>query len=386
MQKFKRLLWTKTQYAAPDMPEPQVADPFHQPLQVDLGIAQVSVNGRRLNVASRIVHDMPFGTLRSYSHSDLADAAGVFVVPPLSGHFPVLFRDLIIGLLQEHPVFLADWKNVRHIGVEEGAFSLQDTIDYIVRMIKDIGPDVHVVSVCQSAVPALSAVALVNQSSRELAPRSLTLMGGVIDPLANPTRVADLLRELPLEWFFTNVIQAVPPGFAGNGRLVYPAHIQLTGLMAYLRRHVSEGRELSRKLVRDDGLDPRSFPFLGLYSSLMDLAAQLFLENIETVYQERRILDGRLDCHGETVRPEAIEATALMTIEGDEDDIAAPGQTYAAHGICTHVPEWLRGHAVIRRAGHFSLFHGDLFRAEVLPEIERFFSMLSSGRPDSRRS
>lgn len=360
------------------MHERPVADPFNQPLQVDLGLSKLSFGSRQLSVRSRTFLELPFCTLRCYEHADQYGDSAVLVIPPLSGHFPVLFRDLLIGLLQRHTVYLADWKNARHVSPDAGAFGFEQNIGYILRMISAIGPNLNVISICQSAVPALSAVSVISRSKTELSPRSLTLIGGAIDPLANPTRVVRLLRERKLEWFLANVVQPVPSGLLGQERLVYPAHIQLTGLLAYLTRHVQEGLELSKKLASDDGLDPRSFSFLRLFSTVMDLPAELFLENIEAVYHERRLLSGRLRYRGEAVMPDKIESTALMTIEGQEDDIAAPGQTYAAHRICSNLPDNLRRHFVIEEAGHFSLFHGDKFRAGVLPNIEAFISSVPS--------
>ncbi|KUO55016.1 MAG: hypothetical protein APF80_10355 [Alphaproteobacteria bacterium BRH_c36] len=360
------------------MPDHPVEDPFNQPAQLDLGIAglRCGPDSSALQVHSAV--ELPFCTLRSYSIAGRTGTGAALVVPPLSGHFPVLFRDFVLGVLQHRNVHVAEWKNARHVSLENGPFGFEHNIEYIVRMIEALGPDLNVIGICQSAVPALAAVSVLSEKKSALAPHALVLLGGAIDPMANPTRVVALLRERSLEWFYVNVIQRVTSQCAGKGRLVYPAHIQLTGLLGYLTRHVQEGRELSRKLTHDDGSDPKSFPFLRLYTAIMDLPVELFMENIETVYHERRILDGRLTYRGETVRPEAIEATALMTIEGLEDDIAAPGQTFAAHRICRNIPGGRRKHFVVADAGHFSLFHGDRFRADVLPQIDRFITSLST--------
>lgn len=359
------------------MPDHPVADPFNQPAQIDLGISELRLGSKQSVVHVHSALELPFCSLRTYSHAGSTGSSAVLVVPPLSGHFPVLFRDFILGLLQHHTVHVAEWTNARHVGLDNESFGFKQNIEYVVRMIEALGPDLNVIGICQSAVPVLSAVSIVNQSNSQVEPRSLILIGGAIDPLANPTRVVGLLRERNLEWFFANVIQRVTADCSGKGRLVYPAHIQLTGLLAYLTRHVQEGLELSRKLAHDDGSNPELFPFLRLFTTIMDLPAELFLENIETVYHERRILDGRLSYRGDTVRPEEIEATALMTIEGLEDDIAAPGQTYAAHRLCRSIPDERREHFVVEAAGHFSLFHGDRFRASVLPRIERFIASLA---------
>jgi len=360
------------------MPDHPVEDPFNQPAQIDLGLVGLRCGPGTSALRVHNALELPFCSLRSYLLRGRSGIGAALVIPPLSGHFPVLFRDLVRGLLLHRNVHVAEWKNARHVSLENGPFGFEHNIEYIVRMIETLGPDLNVIGICQSAVPALAAVSVLSEKKSALAPRTLVLLGGAIDPMANPTRVVGLLRERSLEWFYENVIQRVTSQCAGKGRLVYPAHIQLTGLLAYLTRHVSEGRELSRKLMHDDGSDPKSFPFLRLYTAIMDLPVELFLENIETVYHQRRILDGRLTYRGDTVRPQAIEATALMTIEGLEDDIAAPGQTYAAHRICRNIPDARRGHLVVADAGHFSLFHGDRFRTDVLPQVDRFIASLTT--------
>lgn len=355
-----------------------VADPFKQPAQVPLDIEEVIVGSRRLPVQQTTVLEMPFCTLRAYGHAELRNGGSIFFVPPLSGHYPVLFRDLILGLIQNHKVYVAEWTSARHVRSDYGAFTFEDNIAYIARMLEAVGPKANVLSICQSVVPTLAAASFMIETSARLGPRSMIFMAGPVDPLANPTRVVDLLRQRSLEWFIHNVIQEVPAGCPGQGRLVYPAHIQLSGLLSYLTRHVIEGGELARKLADDDGAAPITHPFLTLFSTVMDLAAEVFLENIETVFHERRLLRGGIGYRGRVIAPECIQNTGLMTIEAEDDDIAAPGQTYAAHQVCRKIPDRLREHLLLRGAGHFSLFHGETFREFVLPEINQFISSVSA--------
>jgi poly(3-hydroxybutyrate) depolymerase len=237
-----------------------------------------------------------------------------------------------------------------------------------------LGPGAHVIALCQGAVPALAATALLAEHEPELAPRSLILLGGPVDPLANPTRVVQLLRNNPPEWFEQNVVKRVGPSYPGASRKVYPARHQMSALTAYFYRHWTSGGELRGQMLADDGIDPKTVPFFDLFTSLMDLPAQLFLENIQKVFQDRDIWTGQLEWRGHAVDFGAIRHTALMTIEGTNDDIAAPGQTRAAHQLCPNVPTSMRRTLAVEGAGHFGLFHGQGWRRKILPEINAFMA------------
>jgi poly(3-hydroxybutyrate) depolymerase len=269
-------------------------------------------------------------------------------------------------------VLLLDWTNVRHVSAGHGQFGFDDNIETVIRMVRHGGPGLSVVAVCQGGVPALAATALLAAVDDPAAPASLTLIAAPVDPLAKPTRVVRLLRERPLSWFEDSANSVVPDIYAGTGRLVYPAPLQLSALLTYLRRHLDQSGELRAKAHHDDGADPRRFPFLDLYSSIMDLDAMHFVENIDRVFHRRALLQGTLQCGGELVDVRAVRHTALLTIEGQEDDIAAPGQTSAAHALCTALPTDLHQKQVVNGAGHFSLFHGAVFRREVLPILRDF--------------
>lgn len=309
----------------------------------------------------------PFHRLRLFRHEDTPDGAPVLIVPPLSGHFPVLLRDMVLDLVAVSPVALLDWANVRHVPLAEGAFGFEDNIAAIRSAIVSLGPDVSVIALCQGGVPALAAVADLAATNPGAAPLALTLIAAPVDPLANPTPVVGLIRGRSRYWYEIVPIATVPPGSAGQGRWVYPARTQLAALRLYLDRQVREDTELARKIAHDDGSDPARFPFLDLYTSIMDIDARHFAENIDSVFLSRRLPSGEMTFEGRPIDPGAIRRTTLTTIEGAEDDIAAPGQTAAAHALCRNLPDDRRRRLVVPGAGHFSLFHGGGWRREVLP-------------------
>ena len=345
-----------------------------QPARRDFGITDVLAREVRAPVYSRDAVVTPFCTLLEFGRSGIAPKADFLVVAPLSGHFPVLLRDLVLGLLADFRVYVTDWHNVRHIPVDQGAFGLDTNIDCVLDMMKRLAPGLNVIALCQAGVPAFAATAILARDHDPHTPAALILVAAPIDPLANPTRVVQLLRSRPLSWFEANVITTVPEIYRGSGRQVYPAHLHLIPLWAYLTRRVSEGGEVASKILFDDGADPGRFPFLDLYTSIMDLDAKFFLENTKIVFQDCLLRRGALRFQGELVDPRAIQRTALLTIEGERDDIAAPGQTCAAHILCTFLPERLHHRILVQGSGHFSLFYGNTWRREVLPAIQNFLA------------
>lgn len=357
-----------------------------QPARRALGIDAVRIGRALLPVRTRELDATPFATLVAFEQDDgrvrpdiLPD---ILIVPPLSGHFGILLRDMVVALLADFRVLLIDWSNVRHVPARHGPFGFDDNVATVVRMARRGRPELAMVGVCQGGVPALAATALLAAMDEPAVPASLALIGAPIDPLARPTRVVRLLRERPLGWFVGTASAVVPDGFPGAGRVVYPARLQLDALLAYLQRHLGQSGELREKVRHDDGADPARFPFLDLYSSIMDLDAKHFVENIDVVFHARALCQGSLRCHGVPVDLRAIETTTLLTIEGTEDDIAAPGQTSAAHALCTALPADLHRKQVVAGAGHFSLLHGAVFRREVLPVLREF---CDRGRESSSR-
>lgn len=350
----------------------------HQPVRRDFGITTVAVGRRTAPVRTVDLAATPFFRLTEFSRTDIADLPGLLIVAPLSAHFPVLMRDLVLGLLPSFKVYVTDWLNVRHVPAHHGPFGLEDNISSAAGAIRSLPPGLTVLGLCQGGMPALAATALLAAHLPDHAPAALILMGSPIDAFANPTGVAQLARTRSLSWFETNFVKSVPGSYGGAGRRVYPAHMHVMPLWMYLTKRLGERGEIRQKVFFDDGADPKRFPFVDLYTSLMDLDAAFFLDNTNAVFLERLLPRGLLRVKGEAVEPRAIERTALLTIEGDADDVAAPGQTSAAHALCSALPEDSRGRLIVPGAGHFSLFHGNTFRRHVLPVIANFASLHSA--------
>lgn len=344
----------------------------NQPARRSFGITYATVNDARLPIRTRDIAKTPFCTLVEFSAPGFAPDGDLLIVAPLSGHFAVLARDLITGLLPYFRVYVTDWINVRHVPAKYGFLGLDGNIASVLNGIRKLPEGLHVLGLCQGGVPALAATALLASGNGTRTPASLILMASPIDPLANPTRVVKLLREKPLSWFERSVLATVPEGYAGAGRQVYPANTQLGALLAYLAKHVSEGSDSGAKIIYDDGNEPRAFPFLDLFTSIMDLDAAFFLENTRYVFHECLLPRGALRFQGERADPGAICRTAILTIEGERDDIAAPGQTSAVHAVTKSLPSYLHRRLVLPHAGHFSLFYGDTWRSAVLPAIRSF--------------
>ncbi len=352
----------------------------HQPARRDFGITQVMAGDLRLPVQTRDALKTPFFKLVEFSTGEVPPQGDLLIVTPLSGHFAILARDLIVGLLPYFRVYVTDWVNVRHVPARYGAFGLEKNISSVVAAIKALSPGAAVLGLCQGGVPALAATAVLSQRGETNVPARLILIASPIDPLANPTRVVTLVRSRPLSWYENTLIAPVPECFTGHGRRVYSANLHLLTLSAYLTRHVSQGTDTGAKLLFDDGAEPARFPFFDLYTSLMDLDAQFFLENTRSVFQDCLLPNGALHFEGEPIVPGAIHTTSLLTIEGGRDDIAAPGQTSAAHGLCTAIPTYLRRRLIVPHSGHFSLFYGETWRNTVLPAIRDFRGFRRRGR------
>lgn len=353
-------------------PESQLFAGGNQPARRTLGLSSIAVKGNVIPVQTSELFATPFCALVEIARADTEPRYNVLLAAPLSGHFPVLLRDLIIGLLPFCRVYLTDWINVRHVPAEDGSFGLDTNISHLLQAINALPAGLNVIALCQAGVPALAASARLAAGNDPKTPDSLILIGAPIDPLINPTGIAMLLRSRPPGSLEANLIKPVPKPFAGAGRSVYPAPLHLISLWLYLTRRVSEGGELCSKVLFDDGVDAYRFPFLDLFTSIMDLDSRFLLENTRAVFQETWFRNGifRFDCA--RTDPAAIERTALLTIEGELDDIAAPGQTSAAHALCRSLPARLHRRLVVPGSGHFSLFHGNACRRYVVPAIRAF--------------
>jgi poly(3-hydroxybutyrate) depolymerase len=323
-------------------------------------------------VAQRRLVDRPFCRLIHLDRDIHRDDPRLLVVAPLSGHFSALLRDLLAALVPDHDVFVTDWVDAREVPVGCCDFGVADNISYVLDFVRYLGGSLHLLGLCQSAMPSLAATALLAQDHDLAQPRSITLINGMLDTRIEPTRIDRLARFHSLDWFRRSAISPVPIGYPGQRRLVYPAAMQHAGLMAYLARHLASGGELLAKVVHDDGEGAEDQPFFELYLSVMDLPATFFLDMIRLVFHEFALPQSRLLCRGERVDLAAITRTALLTVEGEHDDVSGRGQTYVAHGLCRNISRGRRMHYLQRGVGHFGTFYGRVWRTEIMPRLRAF--------------
>lgn len=307
--------------------------------------------------------------------SQMKDQPTVLVVAPLSGHHATLLRDTVKSLLADHKVYITDWTDARMVPVEAGPFHLDDYVAYVQEFIRHIGPEVNVISVCQPTVPVLAAISLL-ASAGDVAPRTMTMMGGPIDARRSPTAVNNLAMNKSYEWFEHNVIYRVPVNYPGAGRRVYPGFLQHTGFVAMNPdRHLSSHYDYFLDLVRgDDESADAHRTFYDEYNAVLDMPAEYYLDTIKVVFQDFALVNGTWEVHGELVRPQDIKSTALLTIEGELDDISGAGQTKAAHELCTGIPKDRQFHYDVIGAGHYGIFSGRRWRENVYPEVRKFIA------------
>ncbi len=342
----------------------------------EFAIVETVVAGRTLPVLEEEVLAHPFCTLRHFEKPGGERQPRVLVVAPLSGHFATLLRGTVETLLPEHDVYITDWINARNVPLFHGRFGLDDFIDLVVAFLRHLGPRTHVVAVCQPSVPVLAAVSLMAADGDAAQPASMTLMGGPIDTRRNPTQPNRLATSRPLEWFERNVIETVPARYPGAFRRVYPGFLQLAGFMTMnLDRHVSAHFDLFKHLVRGDGESAEATKrFYDEYTAVMDLPADFYLQTIARVFQEHALPLGRFASRGRRVEPAAIRRTALLTVEGENDDICAVGQTAAAHELCTGLPAAMKRHHLQHKVGHYGVFNGRRWRTEIYPKVRDFIA------------
>ena len=311
----------------------------------------------------------------------MKEQPSVLVVAPLSGHHSTLLRDTVKSLLQDHKVWITDWTDARMVPVEAGPFHLDDYIRYVQEFIGLIGPDVHVISVCQPTVPVLAAISLLASAGKPT-PLSMTMMGGPIDARKSPTAVNNLAMNRSYEWFENNVIHRVPQNYPGANREVYPGFLQHTGFVAMNPdRHATAHYDYFLDLVRgDDDSTEAHRKFYDEYNAVLDLPAEYYLDTIKTVFQDFSLVKGTWEVDGHLVRPQDITATALLTIEGELDDISGAGQTKAAHGLCTGVPKARQFHYDVAGAGHYGIFSGRRWRDIVYPQVRDFIARFETER------
>ncbi|MDI9332641.1 MAG: polyhydroxyalkanoate depolymerase [Alphaproteobacteria bacterium] len=353
------------------------------------GIKSVPVDGVEVVIHERIEVDKPFCELRRFKRfsddaatlNKLKGQPVVLVVAPLSGHYATLLRDTVRTMLGGHKVYITDWKNARMVPLEDGEFHLDDYVNYVqefIRYLQGQYGNVHIMSVCQPTVPVLAAVSLM-ASRGEKTPLSMTMMGGPIDASRSPTAVNNLAMNKSFQWFENNMIYRVPSNFPGAGRRVYPGFLQHTGFVAMNPdRHLSSHYDYFLDLIKGDNSSAESHrQFYDEYNAVLDMDADYYLETIQTVFQEFKLVNGSWDVKNpqgepERVCPQDIKTTALLTIEGELDDISGSGQTEAAHGLCASIPESRSHHLEVQGAGHYGIFSGRHWREVVYPCVCAF--------------
>ncbi len=341
-------------------------------------ISEVSVGGERVPVQIVPVWQRPFCRLlhfqRIFDRPPHRVQPKVLVVAPMSGHYPTLLHGTVEALLPSHDVYITDWSDARTVPLADGRFDLDDYVDYVISILHLLGGDTHVVAVCQPSVPVLAAVALMEADADPSVPRSMVLMGGPIDTRVNPTAVNNLAETRGVDWFRRNVITKVPFPHAGFMRDVYPGFLQLHGFVSMnLDRHIEAHQKLFMHLVAGDGDSAQKHrEFYDEYLAVMDLAAEFYLQTVEAVFVNHLLPRGLLRHRGERVNPAQIRRVALMTVEGEHDDISGVGQTRAAHDLCVNIPDSRKAHWLQPGVGHYGVFNGSRFRAEIAPRIADF--------------
>ena len=355
----------------------------------DIHQVEVGNKGVSLAIHERIELDKPFCELRRFKRftddsdtlTKLKNQPAVLIVAPLSGHYSTLLRDTVKTMLKDHKVYITDWKNARNVPLSDGAFHLDDYVNYVQEFIRHLQGkygNCHVVSVCQPTVPVFAAISLM-ASRGEKTPLSMIMMGGPIDARRSPTSVNNLATTKPFEWFENNVIYRVPASFAGKGRRVYPGFLQHTGFVAMNPdRHASSHYDYFKDLIKGDGASTEAHrKFYDEYNAVLDMDADYYLETIKTVFQDFKLVNGTWDVMSpdgklERVKPSDITTTAVMTVEGELDDISGSGQTRAALDMCTGVATKQKTHLEAKGAGHYGIFSGRRWRDVVYPAVTDF--------------
>jgi poly(3-hydroxybutyrate) depolymerase len=349
----------------------------------EFGITNIQVDGVDVVVQQQTVIDKPFCKLIRFKRFTddgkllevMRHQPSVLVVAPLSGHHSTLLRDTVRLLLQHHKVYITDWVDARMVPAAVGPFRLDDYVHYVQEFIRHIGPEVHVISVCQPTVPVLAAVSLM-ATAGEKTPRTMTMMGGPIDARKSPTAVNNLAMNKSIEWFENNVIYSVPHNYPGVGRPVYPGFLQHSGFVAMNpNRHMTSHYDYFKDLIRGDDESADSHrEFYDEYNAVLDLPAEYYLDTIRTVFQEFALVNGDWSVAGKLVRPQDIKTTALLTIEGELDDISGAGQTAAALDLCSGIAKARKRHYDVKGAGHYGIFSGRRWRELAYPEIQELIA------------
>ncbi len=343
------------------------------------GLDEIEIDGVVYPVLEDVVWTRPFCNLLRFVRPDFPDGANqpkLLIVAPMSGHYATLLRGTVETFLPYFDVYITDWADARMMPLAVGFFDLDDYIDYLREILEDLGPGVHTLGVCQPAVPLLAAAALMEASGDTSSPASMTLMGGPIDTRRSPTEVNKLAEKRGVEWFRRNCLHTVPFPYPGFGRQVYPGFLQLSGFMAMnLGRHVTAHLDMFNHLVAGDGDSAEKHrEFYDEYLAVMDLAAEYYMQTVETVFVRHALPKGEMTHRGQPVDLTAIRNCGLLTVEGEKDDISGVGQTHAANELCVNIPETKKQYYLAVGVGHYGVFNGSQFRKEIAPRIRKFIA------------
>ena len=348
-------------------------------------ISSTLVGGERVPIHISTVWERSFCKLirfeRLFERPPKRPQPRLLIVAPMSGHHASLLRGTVEAFLPNHDVYITDWVDARMVPLSEGSFDLDDYIDYVISILHALGGDTHVVAVCQPSVPVMAAAAIMEADDDPYVPTSMVLMGGPIDTRVNPTAVNKLAEKRGIDWFRTHVITKVPFPNPGFMRDVYPGFLQLNGFVSMnLDRHIEAHKQLFLHLVRGDGDSAQKHKeFYDEYLAVMDLAAEFYLQTVDTVFVRHALSKGEMTHRGRPVDPGRIKRVALLTIEGEHDDISGVGQTEAAHRLCVNIPPDRQAHWLQQGVGHYGVFNGSRFRSEIAPRISDF--VLSMNQP-----
>ncbi|MDH5723665.1 MAG: polyhydroxyalkanoate depolymerase, partial [Alphaproteobacteria bacterium] len=351
-------------------------------------LKETHIGGKKVSITEQKIVKKPFCTLLHFKRNIKRNDPKVLLVAPMSGHFATLLRGTVEALLPHHDVYTTDWHDARQVPLREGTFDLDSYIAYLRDFMHILGPDTHLIAVCQPAVPVLAAVSLMASDNDPNQPLSMTLMGGPIDTRISKTEVTELAEKRPLKWFEKSVVYNVPFYYPGAFRKVYPGFLQLSGFMSMnLEKHFGSYMKFYHHLITGDGDSAEAHrKFYNEYLSVMDIPAEFYLQTVHTVFQDHSLPRGRMKWKDplteeiKDVRPQDIERTALLTIEGELDDISARGQTTAAHEMCYSLPQRKQFHHFQLKTGHYGIFNGRRWREEVMPRIRNFIRAMDKKR------
>ncbi|MDR1334402.1 MAG: polyhydroxyalkanoate depolymerase [Holosporaceae bacterium] len=340
----------------------------------EFNIDQVTVDGEDVNVYQTTVLKKPFCNLVRFTKENQQHEPKVLIIAPVSGHFATLLRDTVKRMLPKHEVYITDWLSVRDVPLTAGSFGLDEYLSYLIDFLHKIGPNTHVMAVCQPAVQVMALAAIMDEANDPCMPATIVPMGGPIDPRVKKTQVNELAERYSLSWFEKHFITRVPRGHIGEGRRVYPGFVQLTAFInmnpdAHYKAHI---QYLEDKILNNTAGMERHKTFYDEYLSVLDMDDVYYLETIEKIFQTYELPRNVMKYKGQAINLGSIRRCALLTLEGEKDDISAPGQTFAAHALCKNLPEEMHGHYLQPGVGHYGVFSGSKWRAKVAPQVEEF--------------